>query len=170
MLGLAKNPSGPNDSTVSIGVAGVKDLATHAPREDEGTSDPIGADVYLSQITGFYQFVISILLGIITVVLALSFMYLRFTSRLQTEEVAREALEAESFRIVLGKLVNDEFVASKNKGDIADIMSALGEFDTALDEVKDKQIQVEKRITFLEKVMTAKSYQTTLEEETDGNT
>lgn len=62
-------------------------------------------EYYLSQTINFYNLIITILFGTIGVILAASFIYFRFTSKIQTEDMAREALETKAFEITLNNMI-----------------------------------------------------------------
>ena len=77
-----------------------------------GTAKTVGP-VYLSEITAFYERVITILFGTIGILLVLSFGYVHLTSKKQAEDMAGEALETKSFQIILKHLIAtgaDEFI------------------------------------------------------------
>ncbi len=104
----------------------------------------VGPEVYLCEITAFYERVITILSIIIFLILGLNFLYIHRSSRSQSEEMARDALKDESFSIIMGKMINERFAEARDKGEISEIHEVLDELDA--------------RIGFLEKAITEKSY------------
>ncbi len=69
--------------------------------------------VYLSEITAFYERVITILSITIGIILVLSFAYVHLTSKIQAEDMASDALKTESFGIILKNRIAtgaDEFI------------------------------------------------------------
>lgn len=126
--------------------------------QNTSTAKTVGPEFYLSEITTFYERVITILFGIIGVLLVFSFVYVHLTSKKQAEDMAREALDYESFRIVLAQKIDDRFTESKNTGDIGDIF--------------EKQEELDKRIEFLEEQANIQGYELSDEgsgEVNDGN-
>jgi len=117
-----------------------------------GTAKTVGPEVYLCEITAFYERVITILFGTIGILLVLSFGYVHLTSKKQAEDMASEALETKSFNIILKNMVvkgADEFV---------EMYSGIPE--------------LEKRIEFLEEQANKQSYELSdedLGEVSDGN-
>jgi hypothetical protein len=73
--------------------------------------------------------------------------------------MARDALKDESFRISMDKMINERFAQARDKGEISEIYEVLAE--------------IGERMSFLEKAITEKSYNTLKEgdlgEITDGN-
>jgi tRNA nucleotidyltransferase (CCA-adding enzyme) len=108
------------------------------------TTKTVGPEVYLCEITAFYQQIITILFGVIGILLVLSFAYVYFTSKRQTEEMAREALKEQSFGIILNKKISDMFIESKNTGDISELFDELEE--------------IQERIKYLEEQINIQSY------------
>jgi hypothetical protein len=107
------------------------------------TKTSIGPETYLCQITEFYQQIITILFGVIGVLLVVSFIYVHSISRSKADELAREALKEESFKIKLEKMVEDLFIKSKNEGDIAELCQ--------------EQELINERVTFLENALNKQS-------------
>ncbi len=99
-------------------------------------------EFYIGQIISFYQQVITYLLGVIGVLLVISFMYIRFTSKQQTEEMANEALNSKSFQIILQNLVKKEYAEALKSGDFVEMSSKIPDLAD--------------RVTELEKIMNAK--------------
>ncbi len=112
--------------------------------QNTSTAKTVGPEVYLCEITAFYQQIITILFGVIGILLVLSFAYVYFTSKRQTEEMAREALKEQSFGIILDKKISDMFIESKNTGDISELFEELEE--------------IQERIKYLEEQINIKSY------------
>ncbi len=95
--------------------------------------------VYLSEITTFYERVITILFGVIGFLLVFSFLYVHLTSKIQAEDMARDALKTESFGIILTNRIAtgaDEFI---------EMYSGIPE--------------LENRIEFLEEQVNSQSYE-----------
>ena len=108
--------------------------------------------VYLSEITAFYERVITILFGTIGILLVLSFGYVHLTSKKQAEDMAGEALETKSFQITLKHL----------------IATGADEFINRYSEIPN----LEKRIEFLEEQANIQGYELSDEasyEVNDGN-
>lgn len=120
-------------------------------------SDPSFEQFYLSQVTSFYQQIITLLLGLIGVILVISFLYLHFTSNIKAEEMAHNALESSSFQIRMQQVVDKKFAELKSSGDFADLF--------------DKVANLEERTEFLEKQTNEKSYELKEKQpgEADGN-
>lgn len=114
-------------------------------------TDPSFEEFYLSQITSFYQQIITLLSVIIGIILIISFLYLHFTSRMKAEEMAHNALEAKSFQIILGTSIDKKFVELKNEG---------GDISDLYEKVRD----LEERAAFLEKQLNEKSYTLSVDE------
>lgn len=138
----------------------VNDLTANQYKIVEDKTTPttsIGVDVYLCEITSFYERVITILSVIIGLILGLNFLYIHVTSKKQAEEMAREALKDESFEIKLEKVIETCFTKSIREGDIADFGKELEDIDG--------------RLEFLEKAITKTSFELNepSEGETDGN-
>jgi len=85
-----------------------------------GTVKTVGP-VYLSEITAFYERVITILSIIIGIILVLSFAYVHLTSKIQAQDIACEALESESFKISLKERTREHFAENLKQSDIASI-------------------------------------------------
>jgi hypothetical protein len=115
-----------------------------ATENNTGTAKTVGPEFYLCEITTFYERVITILSIIIGLILGLNFLYIHHTSRKQAEDMARDALKDESFRISLDDLIKKRFTEARDQGPISEIFEVLDELDG--------------RIRFLEKAITEKSY------------
>lgn len=148
-LATPQNPNNAVNSTSSD--ATVKSV-------EEGSKPPTGAKVspeyYLGEITNFYGNVIVILFSTIAILLAISFIYVYTVSRGKAEDLARQALNEESFRITLKDGIGKALAELKSKGDIADWLEEMGD-------VVDTMTRFEKRLDFLEKTITDESYRTT---------
>jgi len=107
--------------------------------KNASTSKTIGPEVYLCEITDFYEHIITILFGVIGILLALSFAYVYFTSKKQAEEMARDALEEKSFKIILQSMI------AKGADEFIDRYSGIPE--------------LEQRIAFLEEQANIKGYE-----------
>jgi len=105
--------------------------------------------VYLSEITAFYERIITILSIIIGLILGLNFLYLHHTSRNQAEDMARDSLKTESFQIIL-----------KNR-----IATGADEFINRYSKIPD----LEKRIEFLEEQLNIQGYELSDEVEDEVN-
>jgi len=140
-LATPQNPNNAVNSTSSD--ATVKSV-------EEGSKPPTGAKVspeyYLGEITNFYGNVIVILFSTIAILLAISFIYVYTVSRGKAEDLARQSLNEEPFQIVLSSKIDKALAELKNKGDIAEWLEKVEDF--------------EERIDFLEKVITRESYET----------
>ena len=73
--------------------------------ENTSTAKIVGPEFYLSEITAFYERIITILFGVLGFLLVFSFLYVHLTSRRQAEEMARDALETKSFQIILKNMI-----------------------------------------------------------------
>lgn len=93
------------------------------------TTKTIGPEVYLCEITDFYETLIIILSTMIFVILGLVFFYSMRISRSQAEEIVMETIEKKSFDGRLKIMIDERFIESKNKGDIAGILEGLEEMD-----------------------------------------
>lgn len=112
----------------------------------------VGPEFYLSEISDFYEIVIIILSTAIFVILGLVFFYSMRISEDQAKEIVMEAIEKKSFDNRLKKMIDERFIESKNKGDIAGILEGLEEID--------------ERIKFLEEQINIQSYGELGDEET----
>jgi hypothetical protein len=146
-LATPQNPNNAVNSTSSD--ATVKSV-------EEGSKPPTGAKVspeyYLGEITNFYGNVIVILFSTIAILLAISFIYVYTVSRGKAEDLARQSLNEEPFRIVLSSKIDKALAELKSEGDVG---ALLGQMDDVVDKISD----FEERIDFLEKVITKKSYE-----------
>lgn len=136
-------PSEPNNIVVE------QDKTTE---KNTSTGKTVGPEVYLCEITNFYERIITILFGTIGILLVLSFGYVHLTSKKQAEDMAGEALETKSFQITLKHL----------------IATGADEFINRYSEIPD----LEKRIEFLEEQVNIKGYELSDEgsdEVNDGN-
>lgn len=119
-----------------------------SPKSSEQISDPSGVstlEIYINQITSFYQQLITFLLGIIGVLLGVNFIYLHTTSKIKAEEMAHEAMETKSFGYRLKVVVDEKLNELKSSGDFADIFDKVDDF--------------QERIEYLEGELTRKSYE-----------
>ncbi|MFA5093482.1 MAG: hypothetical protein WC543_06060 [Candidatus Omnitrophota bacterium] len=82
-------------------------------------------EFYIGQMVNFYQQIITILLGVIGVLLVISFMYLRFTSRQQAEDMANEALNSKSFQVTLKDMVKKEFAEAKKSDEFTQMYEQI---------------------------------------------
>jgi len=127
-------------------------------KEEKIDKKNIGPEVYLCEITNFYERVITILSILIGVILGVNFLYLHSTSKRQAEDLAREALKEDAFAIKLDKLIKEHFATEKKEGDIA-------EFLQGVEEITQKTEEFDKRLEFIEKAITDNSYKGKLKEE-----
>jgi hypothetical protein len=129
-------------------------LPQNAGHETAKIGEPIkviGPEVYLCEITSFYERIITILSIIIGLILGLNFLYIHVTSKRQAEDMARSALAEDSFKIKLEKMMDDAFVTAKNKGDIKDIFEQLAELN-------DNVFEINERVKYLEENANKNSY------------
>ena len=120
--------------------------------QDTSTVKTLGPEFYLSEITSFYERVITILSIIIFLILGLNFLYIHHSSRSQSEEMAVEALESKSFQIRLKHTI------AKEANEFIDMYAKIPE--------------LEKRIEFLEETLNIQDYELSNEdsgEVSDGN-
>jgi hypothetical protein len=120
----------------------------HAENLDSPTTGPrrsVGYDSYLSEITSFYERVITVLSIIIFVILGLNFLYIHRSSKDQAREMAIDALEAKPFEIVLQSMIAKS-VDQYLQGD---------EFVQTCSEIPALQ----KRIEFLEQMVNVQAYE-----------
>ena len=120
--------------------------------QNTSTEKTVGPEFYLSEITDFYEIVIIILSTVIFIILVISFVYVHLTSKIQAEDMARDALETKSFQIILKHL----------------IATGADEFINRFSEIPD----LEKRIEFLEEQANIQGYELSEEdsdEVRDGN-
>jgi hypothetical protein len=149
-------PCEPNDTLVKQ-----KEDAILENKPVSGEENPIGPQgsmvktvgpVYLSEITGFYERIITFLFGVIGVLLVVSFLYVHFTSKIQAEDMARDALKTESFDITLTHKI------ATGANEFIEMYSGIPE--------------LEKRIDFLDKQANRQSYELSddpSDEVNDGN-
>jgi hypothetical protein len=116
------------------------------------TEAKVSPEYFLGEITNFYGNVIVILFSTIGILLAISFIYVYTVSRGKAEDLARQALTEESFQITVNDRIEKALAQLKNEGDIADWLDKTAELE-------DKMLEFEKRIDFLEKVITKVSYE-----------
>ncbi len=110
-------------------IKGSKVDAVHNPALDKdeelkqktSTIKTISPEVYLCEITDFYEMVIIILFSAIFVILTVSFVYLQLTSKIQAQDMACAALESESFKITLKERIREKFAENLKESDIASI-------------------------------------------------
>lgn len=134
------------------------------------TAKIVGPEFYLSEITSFYECVITILFGIIGILLVISFAYVYVVSKREAQEMVIEALSDRPFRRELDDLVKSGFLELKNKGDIPDILNELEKIE---ERITDDSEKTNKRLELLENVMTKNSYNSptdqSLKEKTNGD-
>lgn len=122
---------------------------TNVKRAEESSRAPakeeVSPEFYLGEITNFYGNVIVILFSTIGILLAVSFIYVYTVSRGKAEDLARQALNEESFQITLNDRVEKSLAKLKNEGEIGELIDKMADF--------------EERIDFLEKAITNESYQ-----------
>ena len=104
----------------------------------------VGPEFYLCEIIDFYKNIITTLHCVIGILLALSFAYVYFSSKRQAEEMACEALESESFKIILKEKIREKFAENLGESDIASIFE---DFEN-----------IGERIAFLEDQINVHSY------------
>jgi hypothetical protein len=118
--------------------------------------DSLGSEFYLSQITSFYQNMITWLFAIIGAILAVNYLYIRASSRAQAEEMAEQALERPGFLSQLDKKLDLEVGKKWANADITTLQADI-------EELKAREADIEElkaRIQFLEGSVTAASYMT----------
>lgn len=103
----------PNPHVNKILKNGIPPGKTVKPEQYQNTPKTVSSDVYLCEMTDFYELMITLLLSVIGIILVVSFLYIHRTSRLQAEEMAALALESKSFKIILNNMIAkgaDEFI------------------------------------------------------------
>ena len=129
---------------------------TNVKRAEESPRPPakeeVSPEFYLGEITNFYGNVIVILFSTIGILLAVSFIYVYTVSRGKAEDLARQALNEESFQITLNDRVEKSLAKLKSEGDVGALLGQM-------DDVVDKMSDFEERIDFLEKVITKENYE-----------
>ncbi|MCK4947761.1 MAG: hypothetical protein KAS46_05265 [Candidatus Aureabacteria bacterium] len=121
-------------------------IKTPSPQQEKGailteSKYNHSLEFYTQEITDFYELIITLLLSVIGVLMAVSFMYVYFSSRHQARELANEALEcSESFQIILKNIIDMKFTEFKNSDELMQVLN------------------LEDRIEFLEKTLNARSY------------
>lgn len=111
--------------------------------QDTSTVKTFGPEFYLSEITSFYERIITILSIIIFLILGLNFLYIHRSSRSQSEEMAVEAIESKSFQIRLKNMMAKE--ANEFANEFIDIYAKIPE--------------LEERIEFLEEQANIQGYE-----------
>ncbi len=117
-----------------------------------GQKSKIGVDFYLCEITDFYESLVTILFSTIGIILFFGFLYVYNASRKRADDMARNALKEDSFKIKLNKQI-DEAVASIFAAN--NTSEKIEEYEYKLEETNSKIIP---RIKFLEKEITKLSY------------
>ncbi len=117
----------------------------NAGEKGESEEGSVRPEFYLSEITDFYEIVIIILSTSIFIILGLVFFYSMRISKSQADEMVMEAIRKKTFDDRLSNMIDERFIESKNKGDIADILEDLVGFG--------------ERLEFLEEQSTIKSYE-----------
>lgn len=107
-----------------------------------GAANTVGP-VYLSEITAFYERIITLLFGVIGFLLVFSFLYVHLTSKIQAEDMASDALKTESFQIRLKNMSAKE----------------AREYGSELIDVYAKIPELEERIEFLEEQANIQGYE-----------
>lgn len=144
---ILKNKGPVSQSVVSEKDGGRPDKSQLADKMDENYSENSDRyrcflEFYIGQSVSFYQQIITILLAVIGILLVISFMYLRFTSKQQAEEMASEALNTKSFQVTLQNTVKKE---------LAEMMKT-NEYDQLVQQIPD----LANRIDALEKIINTK--------------
>ena len=111
------NPGEPNDTVIEQKEDAIVENTPVSGEENPtgpkaGTAKTVGP-VYLSEITAFYERIITLLFGAIGFLLVFSFLYVHLTSKTQAEDMASDALKTESFGITLKNRIAtgaDEFI------------------------------------------------------------
>lgn len=138
------------------------------------TEKAMTAETYLCQITGFYELIITLLLGVIGLILGLNFLYIHKASKSQADDMAREALKDESFQIKLNESLKNELNAALKIVGITETLSEiefnselLGKIDPSIEKINNH----EKRLEFIEKAITKTSpeYKGNLKEKDSPN-
>ncbi len=78
-------------------IAGQYSATCFAP-EFGHQSGPTGAEMYVAEITDFYECIISIQFAVIGVILAVAFVYVHTVSKQQARDMATEAMDSPSLR------------------------------------------------------------------------
>lgn len=109
-------------------------------------------DVYLAEITDFYECIISVLFGTVGIVLAVAFVYVHAVSKQQARDMAVEAIDSTSFerlvdvrfdkiRSAMSALLKKEFLKQKNsrelesqRADLRDLIERLEFVEMALND------------------------------------
>lgn len=142
-------PSEPNN--IKLEQEGGKGNPVELEKQNTDAAKSASGKVYLSEITNFYQFVITILFAVIGVILVVNFLYLHHISKTQAEEMAREALKGKSFEITLGST-------------IAKVV------ETTIEGTEIPNVEgLEDRVKWLEEQMNIQSYEVEEEEDYDGD-
>jgi len=126
-----------------------KYCATYALGQSGGQAG-LAPEVFLAEITDFYECIISILFGVIGVVLAVAFVYVHSISRQQARDMAIEALESTSFE----NAVDVRFL--RIQGDVErEVKKSWSEFKTEneLSEIQSQQADLTDRLQFVEQVL-----------------
>jgi uncharacterized protein (UPF0333 family) len=96
-------------------------------------------EFYIEQSIGFYQHIITLLLGVIGFIIVISFIYLNFTSKLKAEEMAHDALNSNSFQIILTDKVKKEIAETRKADNYDAVFSQITELIERVDEI-DKRL------------------------------
>ncbi len=127
------NPTSSQDKTIGQNVIAIK---------------TVSPEFYLCKITDFYETIIMILSTVIFIILVISFVYVHLTSKRQAEDMAREALEEASFRIILQNMI------AKSANEFVEGYSGIPE--------------LEERVEFLEEQINNEGYEFNDEDSSGG--
>lgn len=132
----------------------------------------VGIDFYLCEITDFYESLITILFSTIGITLVIGFFYVYNASRKRADDMARNALDEDSFKIKLKEQIKDAVAKIRSDNNLPEMVEEL---EYTLNQISAKKII--DRIDFLEKNITKSSYpvannvitEEPQEESSDGN-
>lgn len=117
------------------------------------TQNKVGVDFYLCEITGFYESLITILFSTIGIILFVGFLYVYNASRKRADDMARNALDEDSFKIKLKEQIKDAVAKIRSDNNLPEMIEEL---EYTLNQIGAKKII--DRIEFLEKEITDSSY------------
>lgn len=121
--------------------------------DNVGQKTRSGVDFYLCEITDFYESLVTILFSTIGIILFVGFLYVYNASRKRADDMARNALDEDSFKIKLDKKIDDTVAKISTDNNLPELFE---EIEYKLNLIDDKKIV--DRIAFLEKEITKLSY------------
>jgi len=101
----------------------------------------IGFDYYLGRVTSYYEHMISLLVSVIGIVLGIGFLYVNQISKNRAEEMARSALDEESFSITWDKKIGAMIATEFSDRSIPELVAQMEEI---------REMEIIDRIGFLE--------------------